>query len=186
MPLQIYVPASETYGDVDPETGKQMFTQTKGVTLTLEHSLISISKWEAKWHKPFISSDKTEEETLDYIKCMTTTQNVDPNTFKVLTSENIRAITEYINDPHTATTVRENPNAPKSREIITSELIYYWMISYNIPVDICQKWHLNRLLMLIRVFNIKNAPPKKMNRSEMLSQRAALNRARRARYNTNG
>lgn len=186
MPLTIEVPSGELYGEIDPETGRRMFTNTKATTITLEHSLLSLAKWEAKWHKPYISSEKTDEETLDYIRCMTITQNVNPDVYKVLTADNIRDIIAYIEDPHTATTIKENPNAPKSREIVTAELIYYWMISYNIPVDICQKWHLNSLLTLIRVFNIKNAPPKKMSTSDILKRNAALNAQRRQRLHSRG
>ena len=189
MPLTIEVPAGEVYGAIDPETGKKMFVRTKATSIVLEHSLISLARWEEKWHKPYIGTEKTDEETLDYIRCMTISQNVEPNVYKVLTNENINDIVKYIEDPHTATTVRENPNAPKSREIITAELIYYWMISYNIPIDICQKWHLNRLIMLIKVFSAKNAAPKKMSASERtaeLMRRNALNEARRKKYNSRG
>lgn len=185
--LEIDVPAGELYGDIDPVTGKKMFIHTEATKLCLEHSLVSVSKWEMKWHKPFLSKEeKTNEETLDYIRCMTLTQNVNPNVYRCLTSKNISDIIEYINDPHTATTVHENQQATSSREIPTAELIYYWMISYNIPVDICQKWHLNRLLTLIRVFNVKNAPPKKRSTQELLSRNSALNKARRQRLHSKG
>lgn len=186
MPLEIDVPACELYGDIDPETGRKMFVHTKATKLKLEHSLISVAKWEAKWHKPYISSEKTTEETLDYVRCMTTIQNVDPNVYRALTKDNLNAIMEYIKDPHTATVVHENPGGKVNREIVTAELIYYWMISYNIPIEPFQKWHLSRLITLIRVFNVKNSPPKKMSRSELYSRNAALNRARRAKFNSKG
>lgn len=180
--LQIDVPAGEFWDE-----RKNSFIYTKPATLTLEHSLVSISKWEAKWHKPFLIKDKkTTEEILDYIKCMTLTQNVDPNVYMCLTSENIEQITAYIDDPHSATIIRDDPNAPKNREIITSELIYYWMIALNIPIDICQKWHLNRLLTLVRICNIKNKPPKKMSQSQIMSRNTALNAARRKALNSKG
>ena len=179
--LQIKIPANETYIPVTNE-----FINTKETTLTLEHSLVSLSKWESRWCKPFLSkNEKTTEEVVDYIKCMTLTQNVDPNVYYALTKENLEQIKNYINDPHSATTIRENPNGPKSHQIITSELIYYWMIVHGIPFE-CQKWHLNRLLMLIRVCNIKNAPPKKMSSSQILSRNAALNAARRQQLHTKG
>lgn len=185
--LEIEVPAGELYGDIDPVTGKKMFIHVDATKLCLEHSLVSVSKWEMKWHKAFLSKEeKTDEETIDYIRCMTLSQNVNPNVYKCLTSENISTITKYINDPHTATTVHEHPSATKNNETPTAELIYYWMISYNIPVDICQKWHLNRLLTLIRVFNVKNAPPKKRSTQELLSRNAALNKARRQRLHSKG
>lgn len=189
MPLTIEVPEREMYGAIDPKTGRKTFTHTKAVTLTLEHSLVSISRWEAKWHKPYIGTEKTTEETLDYIRCMTISQNVDPEVYKALTDENLNQISEYIEDPHTATTIRKDPNSPKSREIITAEILYYWMVTYNIPIDICQKWHLKRLITLIEVFSIKNAPPKKMSASETteaLARRNALNDARRKKYNSKG
>ena len=179
--LQIKVPASELWDEKS-----NVFTNTKETILVLEHSLISISKWEAKWHKAFLGKEeKTTEEVIDYIKCMTLTQNVDDNVYNALTNENIESINNYINDPHTATVIYEDPNGPKNKETITSELIYYWMITLNIPFE-CQKWQLNRLLTLIRVCNIKNKPPKKMSERQIMSRNAALNAARRKRLNTKG
>lgn len=179
--LQINVPAREFYDEVN-----ERFINVKETALTLEHSLVSLSKWEQKWCKPFLGKDdKTNEEILDYIKCMTLTQNVDPNVYLALSNENVTMIREYIDNPHTATTIKENPNAPKSHEIVTSELIYYWMIALNIPFE-CQKWHLNRLLTLIKVCNIKNAPPKKMSQHQLLSRNAALNAARRQKLHSKG
>ena len=161
----------------------QEFVYTKGQALQLEHSLVSISKWEAKWCKPFLSKDpKTFEETMDYIRCMTLTQNVNPKIYDLFTKENIQKVNEYIESPMTATYVREIPG-PKGHETITSELIYYWMISYNIPFE-CQKWHLNRLLTLIRVCSIKNTPAKKQNPRDIMSRNAALNAARRKQLNS--
>ncbi len=179
--LQITIPAQEFW---DERTNT--FIDTKEVNLTLEHSLVSVSKWEAKWCKPFLSKEeKTAEETLDYIKCMTLTQNVPPDAYLRLTSKNIAQIKEYIENPHTATSIYENQNGPKSREVITSELIYYWMTALNIPWE-SQKWHLNRLLTLIRVCNIKNSPPKKMSQRELMSRNAALNAARRQKLHSRG
>ena len=178
--LQLVIKPREEWNETSHE-----FVYTKGQTLQLEHSLVSISKWEAKWGKPFLSKDqKTYEETLDYIRCMTLTQNVDPKIYETLSRENIEKVNEYIEAPMTATTVREMPG-PKSHEIITSELIYYWMISYQIPFE-CQKWHLNRLLTLIRVCSIKNQPPKKQSKRDIMSRNAALNAARRQQMNTKG
>lgn len=179
--LQIHVPAGEFWDERD-----DTFINTKETILSLEHSLVSLSKWESKWCKPFLGKEeKTDEEIIDYVKCMTLTQNVDPNVYMALSIDNLNDIKEYINDPHTATTIRENPNTPKSREIITSELIYYWMISLNIPFE-CQKWHLNRLLMLVKVCNAKNTPPKKMSTNQILSRNAALNAARRKQLHSKG
>lgn len=179
--LVITVPAREQWDEKN-----NTFIQTAEQKLTLEHSLVSISKWESKWHKPFLSKEpKTFEETIDYIKCMTLTQNVNPNVYFNLTDDNIRSISEYINNSMTATWFVDDKNAPKNREIVTSEVIYYWMIALNIPFE-CQKWHLNRLLTLVRVCNEKNKPPKKMSRSTQLRNNAALNAARRASLGTKG
>ena len=166
---------------------KQEFVEPKTVTLQLEHSLVSLSKWESKWHKAFLSKkDKTEEETLDYIKCMTLTQHVDPEVYNYLTHENIDQINKYIENPMTATVFSERPSGGKgSNEVITAELIYYWMIALNIPFE-CRKWHLNKLLTLVRVCEIKNAPPKKMSKRDLMSRNAKLNAARRQQHNSRG
>lgn len=180
--LQISVPISPEGWD----ERKQEFVEPKYQVLQLEHSLVSISKWESKWHKSFISNkDKTAEETIDYIRCMTLTQNVKPEVYNHLTRENISQIYDYINAPMTATTFYEDQKGKTSREVITSELIYYWMIAFNIPAEF-QKWHLNRLLTLIRVCNVKNQPQRQMSRREIMNQNAALNAARRKQLNTRG
>ena len=178
--LLLTIPAAELFDDRTQE-----FIKIPEYKLQMEHSLVSLSKWESKWGKPFLSKEpKTAAETIDYIKCMTITQNVNPKVYNSLTTENIEQINKYIDEPMTATTFNEVNNT-RSREIITSELIYYWMFSLNIPME-CQKWHLNRLLTLIRVCNIKNAPPKKMSRSDIMSRNAALNAARRKKLNSKG
>ena len=179
--LQITIPASEQWDEL-----KQEFVYTKERNLQLEHSLISLSKWESKWCKPFLSkTDKTLEETIDYVRCMTLTTNVDPDIYRCLTNDNIREINDYIDAPMTATFFSKDQASGSNREIVTSELIYYWMISQNIPFE-CQKWHLNRLITLIRVCNVKNAPPKKMSAQEIMSRNAALNEARKKKLNTKG
>lgn len=179
--LQITIPEREAF-DSEAST----FVYMKKEFLQLEHSLVSLSKWESKWCKPFISKDpRSREEFLDYIRCMTITQNVNPDVYLYLSKETITEIEEYINAKMTATWFNEENAPTKTREIITSELIYYWMIALNIPFE-CQKWHLTRLLTLIRVCNIKNKPPKKVGRKEMLNKRRAMNEARKAKYNTHG
>lgn len=178
--LQITIP---TMNDLWDERNQQ-FLSIKETTIQLEHSLLSISKWESKWNKSFINTKgKTEDELIDYIKCMTITKNVDPNIYVCLTAENIQEIVNYINAPMTATTIRDTGKS--NHEIVTSELIYYWMISLNIPVKF-EKWHLNRLITLIRVCSIKNQPAKKMSRGEIMQRNAALNAARKKRWNTKG
>ena len=179
--LIITIPAVEMFNE---ET--QEFFQLKEQTLQLEHSLVSLSKWESKWCKPFLVKEpKTLEETLDYIRCMTITQNIDSSVYNRLSQDNIKDINNYIDAPMTATTFYGHNQDGRSKETITSELIYYWMISFNIPME-CQKWHLNRLLTLIRVCNVKNNPPKKMNKREIMNRNAALNAARRKQLNTTG
>lgn len=179
--LRITIPDVELW---DEE--KEEFVFRKGQTLQLEHSLVSLAKWESKWCKSFLSKkDKTYEETLDYIKCMTLTQNVDPDVYKNLTPSNIDQVNKYIEAPMTATFFSEDKTNGVNREIVTAELIYYWMIALNIPFE-CQKWHLNRLLTLIKVCNIKNSPPKRMSRREIMNRNTALNAARRKQRNSNG
>lgn len=180
--LHITIPAREYYDEDANE-----FIQVKEQTLTMEHSLISVSKWEAKWKKPFLSKNrKTEEEVLDYLRCMTIGKAPDPIVYRSISKENVDEITAYIDDPMTATTI--NNLSPKSgrQRVVTSELIYYWMIAQNIPPEY-EKWHLNRLMTLIRICSIENNPnKKKMSRAEIARQNKALNAARRAKYGTKG
>ena len=179
--LEIKIPETEQWDEL-----KQEFVYTKAQTLQLEHSLVSLSKWESKWCKPFLSKeDKTFEETIDYIRCMTLNRHVPDEVYGFLTRSNIKQINEYISAPMTATWFSQDTTGRGSREQITSELIYYWMIALNIPFE-CQKWHLNRLLTLIRVCNLKNQPSKKMSRREIMSRNAALNAARKKQLGTNG
>lgn len=182
--LKIVVPSAELFND---ET--QEFSYTKAVELQLEHSLISISKWEAKFKKVFLSKrEKTVEETIEYIKFMTLTQNIDDSVYRSLKNSTLQEIYQYIEDPMTATHFPENKNNPQSqnRESITSELIYYWMVAFQIPFE-CQKWHLNRLLTLIDVCNRKNQPNKKrMSASEIRSRNRSLNESRRLALNSKG
>lgn len=179
--LNIVIPGTEFYDEAANE-----FITTKSQSLQLEHSLVSVSKWEAKWNKSFISkNDKTEEELIDYIRCMTINQNVNPNTYKALSRDNIKQINAYIDAPMTATVFYNSKTTGQSKETVTSELIYYWMVSLNIPFE-CQKWHLNRLLTLVRVCNVKNTPPKKINKRELMARNRALNASRRKSLNTRG
>lgn len=178
--LKIFVPSAELY---DEQT--ERFITINGRELQLEHSLVSLSKWECKWKKPFLSNaPKSREETIDYVRCMTVSQNVDPNVFLGLTDSNIEAVNRYIDDPMTATTFKNSQKKP-NRQIITSEIIYYWMISLEIPME-CQKWHLNRLLTLIRVCDEKNQPGKKKSRKDIIAENRALNQMRRARTGSRG
>lgn len=172
-------------GEWFDEKKQEFITIKNDVTISLEHSLVSLSKWESKWKKPYLSLDqKTKEEKIDYIRCMTLTQNVDPNIYYCISPLDMAKIDDYINDPMTATTFGDS-NKGGTRETITAEIIYYWMTCYNIPFE-CQKWHLGRLIALIRVCAAKNAPPKKMSAKEIMSRNKALNQARRAKLNSRG
>lgn len=192
MPLKLVIKPKEGWDET-----KQEFVETKGITLCLEHSLVSLSKWESKYKRPYLKKDdkKTDEEIIEYIKCMTITQNVDENIYSLLSIDDLKKINEYITDPMTATWFNENTpnnNQPQRKirqEQITSELVYYWMFSYRIPMQ-CEKWHLNRLLTLIRIFSIKdaeaNGKTNKMSKRDILSQNRALNAARRQALNSKG
>lgn len=182
MPLTIKMPAkSDIWDEVN-----EKFISTEESEIIFEHSLLSLSKWESKWKKPFLSelSPKTEEEIFDYIKCMSLT-DVDDVLYYALSREDIQKISDYINDPMTATTIKDISGKGHSREIITNEIIYYWMAELNIPIE-CEKWHLNRLLTLIRVTSIKKQPPKKMGKGDLMRQNTALNRARKAKHGIHG
>lgn len=178
--LHLTIPSLELWDE-----SKNEFLYTKAQKLTLEHSLVAISKWEAKWQKPFLDGEKSYEEIIDYIRCMTITQNVDPIVYNYLSDEIIQQIIDYIDSPMTATTLPKEKTQSGRRERVTSELIYYWMFSWSIPME-CQKWHLNRLITLIRIFSIKNSKPKKMSGRELMSRNRALNNARRKKLGTKG
>lgn len=178
--LTIVIPGLEYF---DEET--EEFTYYDDVAVQLEHSLESISKWESKWRKPFLDgTNKSMEEIVDYVKCMAIGESIDLTIFDRLTESNLIEINDYIGQPMTATTFREESKTG-GREIITSEIIYYWMVTYNIPFE-CQYWHLNRLLTLVKVCNVKNNPPKKMSQQEILARNKALNDARRKEFGTRG
>lgn len=165
---------------------KNEFVEPKSEKISLEHSLISLSKWESKWHKPFLSEkNMSDEEFTDYVKCMTVSKHVDPDIYDYFTVPNYKAVMDYIGDPMTATTISDKGKRAGKKEIITSELIYYWMVELGIPFE-CEKWHINRLLTLIRVCLIKKTPPKKMSKRSIMERNAALNAARKKQYNTLG
>lgn len=179
--LKLHIPETEYYDETN-----ERFIQIKEQTLSLEHSLVSISKWESKWKKPFITGkERPIEEIRDYIRCMTLTQNVDPLLYSCLTMAQIKIVLDYMDDPMTATTFSNNKKEGKNGEFITSELVYYWMTALQIPIE-CQKWHFNRLMTLIRIAGEKNQPPKKMSKSDILKHNKALNAQRRARMHTKG
>lgn len=179
--LTITVPEFEYFNEMN-----NTFVKFKSETFDLEHSLISLSKWESKWKKPFLSKEKkTEEEAIDYIKCMTITRNIPNEVYSNLSPYDIEQILKYIDEPMTATTFSEEQMRHFNRAVITNEIIYYWMIINQIPFE-CQKWHLNRLLTLIKVCSIKNAPPKKIGRKSVMQQNARLNAERRKHMGTKG
>ena len=185
--LELVIKEEEQWDEVN-----EVFTHTKGQTLRLEHSLVSISKWEAKWKKPFLEEQKdmTREELIDYVRCMTINQDIDQEVYYTLSKSDFNKILNYINDPMTATWFREDINkGRRNSQAITSELIYFWMISFQIPFE-CQKWHLNRLMTLIRICNENRADEsgkhKRPSQRELMNRNRALNEARKRRLNTHG
>lgn len=179
--LQIVMPERELFNE---ETGE--FITYKKQPLQLEHSLVSLSKWESKWKKPFLTMEpRTREEMIDYIRCMTINQGVDPNVYNAIDLDTFKQIEAYIADSHTATTIVDRSGRSGGRQTVTSELIYYWMIDCGIPFE-CQKWHLNRLLTLIRICHIKQGPEKAMSKAGIFAENRALNNARRKAIGTRG
>ena len=180
--LKIKVPVQAEQWDEE----KEEFVPADYRTLQLEHSLVSLSKWESKWCKPFLSrKEKTQEETIDYIKCMTINQNVPPEVYEYLTSSNIQEIDRYINAPMSAAVFPDEKKKGNPGKFFTAETLYYWMITLNIPFE-CQKWHLNRLIALVKYCNAENAPKKKKSMSDIMSDNARMNEERRKKYNTTG
>lgn len=188
--LEILIP-EQHYEFYDEE--KEEFlppVNIKETRIQLEHSLISLKKWEQKHHKSFLSKSETltYNELVDYIKCMSLTHGIDPEVYHYIPKDEVNKIVSYIKDPMTATWFKNNElvGAQKnSREVITAEIIYYWMITLNIPVEF-QKWHLNQLLTLIKVVNIKNDKPRKKDPKMAAKERAALNAKRRAELKSKG
>lgn len=179
--LQITIPPAELWDEQN-----EMFIKSKGANLKLEHSLISISNWEMRWHIPYFDVNKTEEQDLDYIRCMTLNKELDQSVYFGLTQQNILDINKYMQDEMTATKIRDIKNkSSRGGQMITSELIYYWMIQFGIPFS-CEKWHINRLIMLIRVCAEESRPKKKRSSKDIASDYRALNAARRAALNTKG
>lgn len=161
------------------------FFRTKEYSYSLEHSLVAVAKWEAKWHKPFLTDEpRTREELLSYIQCMDRNDNPE-EAYKYLETEQINRISDYISDPMTASCVTEAPSTQINGEQITSELMYYWMVALQIPFE-CQYWHLNRLIMLVRICNVKNSKQQKRPMHDVVAERNRLNAARRAKYHTKG
>lgn len=180
--LKITVPGVEVF-----DNSAQQFKSQGEFVLELEHSLVSLSKWESKYEKPFLSKEeKSTEEILGYVQAMTLTEEVPSDVFEKLSQENLDAINSYIDAKMTATTIYEMHEAPKTKqETVTAELIYYWMVAFQIPWE-CQHWHLNRLFTLIRLCSVKAEKPKKMSKAEIARRNRELNAQRRAKLGTKG
>lgn len=182
--LKIDIPKREFFNEEIEE-----FLYTEACTLELEHSLYSVRLWEQKHKKPWMTDEpKTYAETIDYVRCMTLNTEIDPLVYKCLTSSDMQKITDYIQDSMTATTFSDNgfkENKGRKKEIITAEIIYYYMVALNIPFE-AQYWHLNQLMTLIKVVNIKQSPPKKHSKRDILSRNARLNAERRKRLGSKG
>lgn len=183
--LTIFVPAEEVWDE-----SNEVFVSQPPTTVHLEHSLVSMAQWEAKYHKPFLGkAEMTNDEILDYIRFMIVDPEIPTDIFSRLSQKNFSEINEYINDSQTATWFTESNNGSKATfrggGTITAEIVYYWMVSLNIPFE-CQYWHLNRLLTLIRVCNEKNQPPKKLSQRELMRRNKAQNAARRKALGTKG
>ncbi len=164
----------------------QEFLTEGDFVLELEHSLVSLSKWESIYEKPFLGKEeKTTEEVFGYIQAMILTSNVPPDVLHRLSQDNLELINAYIDAKMSATWFSDTPNAPRSQEIITAELIYYWMISFSIPME-CENWHLNRLFTLLKICNLKNAQPTKMSRSAIAQRNREINAQRKAQLGTSG
>lgn len=184
MPILITIPPTELYD----ENKKEFINVEKETKLLLEHSLIAISKWESVWHKSFFDPklEKTPEEINHYITCMNRTPNVDENVFMAIPQSEYKKIEKYLNDPMTATTFRDAPEKKGTKqEVQTSELIYYYMFKLGIPKE-CEKWHINRLMTLIKIYGIKDQPNKKVSKSEAMARYSAINAKNRARFNSKG
>lgn len=179
--LELNIPiGEEEYYD---EIADRFVTPSK--TVHLEHSLLAVSKWESKYEKPFLNdTEHSDSETVDYIKMMGLPSEIPDELFRLLTQEQISEINNYISRKHTATWFRESESKP-SRQVITSELIYYWMFANQIPIE-CETWNINRLLTLIRIFSEKNQPEKKMSREDISRRNRELNAKRRAAMKTKG
>lgn len=183
--LNITIPSIEKWDEQ-----KQEFVITKETRLSLEHSLVSIKKWESVWEKPFLTTmHKTFEETISYIQCMTVTQNVNPTVYDNITDKDIAAVNDYMDMKMSAYSlpkdIGKKGKKTKNNGIITSETIYYWMIGLNIPME-CQKWHFNSLMALINYIDNKNKPPKKMSKKEIMQRNTEINNKRKAALNSTG
>jgi hypothetical protein len=180
--LTLTIGGTEVFNEED-----QTFSVVDSTVLQLEHSLLSLSKWESKTLKPFLSTDKKTPRELElYVEAMIITSDFEPDIVRRFSQKDLDAVNAYINSSESATTFGNMPETKGRGEIVTSELIYYWMVMFNIPFHPCETWHLNRLLALIRIANIKNSKSKKMSRHELVARNRALNEERRAKLNTRG
>lgn len=163
---------------------KQEFVVLKNEVVCLEHSLKSISEWEAKWKVPFLdTTPRTKQMILDYVSCMVVSE-VPKGFLERLKTRDFSRIQEYIDDSRTASWISSEDNTNDGSKV-TSELIYYWMVTAGIPFS-AEEWHLNRLMMLIKIYGEKNKPEKKRSREDILERNRELNEKRRREMGTNG
>lgn len=182
MPITITIPAGQLYSE-----SENRFYKVEETTVELEHSLVALSKWESKWHKPFLTKDqKTRAEVIDYFRCMCLTPSIEPLVFNAIKDREFVRIMKYIDDPMTATTITHHSSTKRGNTgTVTSELIYYWMGEYNISKE-CEWWHINRLFKLIEITSVKRQPEKKMSKRDIAAQNKSLNAMRRARHGSRG
>lgn len=179
--LKLIIKETELFNEVD-----STFVTGDPVELVLEHSLVSLSKWESITQKAFLTKDgKTPADMRLYVEAMIISPNPPEDVVTRLSDDNMKAINDYIESAESATTFGSMPQPRGRGEIVTSELIYFWMITYSIPFE-CQHWHLNRLLTLIRVCNVKTSKQKPMSKHELIARNRDLNAKRKAELNTRG
>lgn len=176
----------------DEETNT--FLHPVGKKLHLEHSLLSISKWEAEWEIPFLNTDKTSEQSLSYIKCCVLDDDFDELLLNTLSDKNILDFNAYLSKGMTAKKIidlrsslsqKRKSRRPASQKALTSEDIYYSMIQFHVWKE-CEEWPLQRLLSLLQLCSLKSNSTGEMSKSDQAKFYREENARRKAKYHTNG